>query len=190
MRSQRLAEVQTLLAQATKAEHEASAALERVRSVTTPVVRCLSRIGVSFKDELEAELAGASSELGRLTERHDQIEAMDELQDLESDVLRKLAAIRAAIAGEVQDAHSGEAVRVALMRLFERFVIHVDGENGRIDAIVRDEAVQTVDEQLRPILRPVGLDLEPQPDATNNVAQGLPWRVRAALAFSRTHRGR
>jgi hypothetical protein len=80
--------------------------------------------------------------------------------------------------------HSVEAVRVALMRLFERFVIYVDGGNGRIDAIVRDEAVRTVDEQLRPILRPVGLDLEPQPDPANrsgialaSVVAGRPYPV-------------
>jgi hypothetical protein len=67
---------------------------------------------ISFKVDLEAELAGASSELGRLTEGQHQIEAMDELQDLESDVLQKLASIRAAIAGEVQDSHSAETVRL------------------------------------------------------------------------------
>jgi hypothetical protein len=131
---------------------------------------------LSFKVDLEAELAGASSELGRLTERRNQIEGMDELQDLESDVLQKLASIRAAIAGEVQDSYSVDAVRVALMRLFKVFIIHLDCENGRIEAIVRDEAVQTVDEQLRPILSPVGLDLDPRPDAANKVAQGLTYQ--------------
>jgi hypothetical protein len=48
-----------------------------------------------------------------------------------------------------------------LLRLFERFIAHIDGDQGRIEAIVRHEAIKTVDEDLRPILRPQALEIAP-----------------------------
>jgi hypothetical protein len=96
------------------------------------------------------------------------------LEHLESDVLLKLAEIRAAIVGEVRDSTGIEAVRAALLRLFDRFVVHLDPEthSGRIEAVIRPEHVATVDEQLRPILRPTALELRDDFEH-----EGLPCRV-------------
>jgi hypothetical protein len=54
-----------------------------------------------------------------------------------------------------------EAVRAALLRLFERFVVHVDVEAraGRIEAVVRPEAQNAEGEEMRPILRPTALEI-------------------------------
>ena len=47
-----------------------------------------------------------------------------EFEGVESEVLRKLADLRAAVAGEISDADGVEAVRAVLLRLFDRFIIH------------------------------------------------------------------
>jgi hypothetical protein len=53
-----------------------------------------------------------------------------------------------------------------------RFVIHVDSDQGRIEAVVRPEAIQTAEgEEMRPVLRPTALEL-----AGNKQHDGLPWR--------------
>jgi|Tabmets5t2r1_1033131.scaffolds.fasta_scaffold100553_1 hypothetical protein len=94
---------------------------------------------------------------------------------VEAQTLRKLGDIRRAIAGEVQDAESLGAVRAALTRLFEGFVVYVpkdarDGDDGRIESIVRPEAIvaKGEDEELRPVLCRELLS-----DATNNSGVGF-----------------
>jgi hypothetical protein len=44
-------------------------------------------------------------------------------RDLEAEVVEKLAAIRASVAGEVADASGADAARAALQRLFEGFAL-------------------------------------------------------------------
>ena len=160
-RSRRLAEVRALLKDATRAEREASEAL-------TPVKRDYTRGGLSLEDwnelrpELTEERAGAQGELARLRDQEQEIEGWGEVRDVEAETLRKLAEIRRAVAGEVTGADGIEAVRAALMRLFERLVVHADRETkeGRIEAFVRPEAQAVEGEQLRPILRPTALDIQ------------------------------
>ena len=87
------------------------------------------------------------------------------VDDAEQDVLEHLAAIRAAIAGE--GAEGVDAVRAALSRLFERFVIHpgrpplpgkgplrlVDVDAGyMIELAVRPQVLEGYDEQLQPVI--------------------------------------
>ena len=76
----------------------------------------------SFKVDLEQELAGAVGELDVSAPRNAELDPSYLFETLESDVLRKLSEIRAAIVGEVQHSSGVEAVRAALLRLFERFV--------------------------------------------------------------------
>jgi hypothetical protein len=63
-----------------------------------------------------------------------------------------------------------------LLRLFERFLIHVDGSEGRIEPIVRNDAWTSVAVELEsgdllpvPVLRPTGLET-----AENNLGAGFP----------------
>jgi DNA invertase Pin-like site-specific DNA recombinase len=159
-RDSRLAEVRSLIQTATRAEREASEALVRVK-------RDYTRGAISAEDwselrpDLESESAGAVAELARLRDQERDVLGWAESRDAEAETLRKLAQIRSAIAGEVKDAEGVDAVRAALLRLFERFVVYVDVETGqgRIEAIVRHDAIRTVDEQLRPILRPTALGI-------------------------------
>jgi hypothetical protein len=115
-----------------------------------------------------------------MRDQEHEVESWGELQDSEEETLRRLAAIRAAIAGEVTDAEGLDAVRAALARLFEGFVIHhgiperahveLIGETW-IEPVVREEAVEGYGENLRPVLR-----REPLAHAVNKERVGLPCR--------------
>jgi hypothetical protein len=77
-----------------------------------------------------------------------------------------------AIAGQVQDAESLDAVRAALTRLFERFVIHIDPNagTGRIEVVRRPEAQNVEGEEMRPALKRVPLESADD----ENLRVGLP----------------
>jgi hypothetical protein len=89
------------------------------------------------------------------------------VRDAEAETLRQLSEIRAVIAGEVRDAEGLDAVRAALARTFERFVIrrhaprvHVElvaDTQLVIEPVVREQALSGYSENLRPILRRVAL---------------------------------
>lgn len=94
-------------------------------------------------------------------------------------MLRRLAQIRAAVAGEVQDAKGADAVRAVLMRLFERFILHrgipeqahielLLGTQCWIEPVISEQAVAGYDEKMRPLLR-----REPLGQAGNNYAEAL-----------------
>jgi hypothetical protein len=167
-RDERLAAVRSLIESATRAERKASEALARVRRAFYD-----GEIDASdwkeAKADLEPELAASTAQLERLREQERAIHDWADVRDAEAETLRKLAAIRSAIVGEVNDAEGIDAVRAALLRLFERFVVHVDGDQGRIEAIVRHDAIRTVDEDLRPILRPQALEIAPNNQHEMNV---------------------
>ena len=76
-----------------------------------------------FRDELSGEQAAAEAEVARLTASTAEVERDSSALDAEAELLTRLAALRAAIAGEVNDAEGTDAVRAALGRLFERFVL-------------------------------------------------------------------
>jgi len=52
------------------------------------------------------------------------VEANTAISDAEAEAVEQLAHIRAAVAGEVTDAAGVAAVRSALLRLFDGFVLH------------------------------------------------------------------
>jgi hypothetical protein len=116
-----------------------------------------------FRDELGAERSVARTEAERLATQQREVEAWGELRDAEAETWRRLSEIRAVIAGEVRDAEGLDAVRAALSRTFERFVlrfavrrVHVEliADAGLIiDPVVREQAITGYSENLRPILR-------------------------------------
>jgi len=146
------------------AERELSAAQSRLR-----------RIQVDYTDgeisaaewrilrfELEPQAKAAEAERDRFNAKLSEIEAGPELRDLESEILAQLAHIRAVVAGQVRDAKGVDGVRAALLRLFDRFILHFDvpaeghveliHDGFWIEPIVSQHAVNTYDEKLRPIL--------------------------------------
>ena len=82
-----------------------------------------------LKPELEEEHVAAQARLAQLRERESEVEeAAARTDEVENDAVARLAAIQAAIAGQVTDAQGIEAVRIALRRAFEAFYVY------RVDA--------------------------------------------------------
>ena len=130
-----------------------------------------------FAERVRAEIAGARAALERLRDQEAQAASGAELQDVEARTLQHLAEIRRAIAGEVRDAEGVDAVRAALARAFECFVIHRDAQSTHaelawvgdytIEPVVREQAVEGYSDSMRPVLR-----REPLQQAENKYAIG------------------
>jgi site-specific DNA recombinase len=180
-RDRKLIEVRALLQDA---EHEARRAEERLTRVRRDYTD--GKIDADdwreFRAELGDELDAARSEAGRLAAQHQEVRAWGELRDSEEETLRRLSEIRALIAGEIKNASGLDAVRSALTRTFESFLIRRRAQRVHVELIVepelviepvvRQRAVQGYSEHLRPILR-----REPLQDTdVNNQRVGLPCR--------------
>jgi DNA invertase Pin-like site-specific DNA recombinase len=161
-RDRKLVEVRALR---DDAEREARRAEERLARVRRDYMdgKIDANDWREFRDELEAERDAARAEAERLTTQQREVEAWGELRDAEAETWRRLSEIRAVIAGEVRDAEGLDAVRAALGRTFEHFVVrrsvprvHVEliADAGLvIDPVVRGRAIAGYSEKLRPILR-------------------------------------
>jgi hypothetical protein len=120
--ARQLAEVRSLLGQAERQEQQAAESLTRIRrqfkagELTAAEWR-------DFRDELNAEQAAAAAEVKRLRVREQEAAKATELRDCESDTLRQLAELRAAVVSEVVEAKGLEAVRAALLRIFASFTL-------------------------------------------------------------------
>jgi hypothetical protein len=152
----RVAEILTLRHEA---HQEAQAADERLERVKRDYLedRISAEDWSEFRDDLSAELSAAQAQAVRLDEQLASIQEAGSLADLEAEVLKKLAAIRATLAGEVVDARGVDAARAAILRLFEGFALsepqlgqHVPGELAWVgpsryvlDPILRDGVVPT-----------------------------------------------
>lgn len=179
-RDRKLAEIRALHEQARREARLADERLARVRRDYADG-RLDAEDWREFRQELGAERDAARAELDRLAEQEREVEGWGELRDAEADTLRRLSEIRAAIAGEVKDADGLDAVRAALSRLFERFVIRRQTERVHvelivaprlvIEPIVREQAVEGYSENLRPILR-----REPLEAVCEKQRVGLPCR--------------
>jgi site-specific DNA recombinase len=77
-----------------------------------------------LREELEPELCDAQAEEERLREQLEEAESESALSKITVELLAQLSDIRAEIAKEVTDRKEAAAVRAALMRLFDGFVLH------------------------------------------------------------------
>jgi DNA invertase Pin-like site-specific DNA recombinase len=181
-RERKLEEIRALREQAQREKRHAEERLGRVRR-DYQNGKLEAEDWTEQRDELAAELDATSSAVERLLGQEAEIDAWADLQDAERDTLTMLSAIRQAIAGEVADASSSiDAVRAALTRLFEAFVVQEVALGQRVHAdlawrggfviepVVREQAVEGYS-TLRPIFR-----REPLYDAENNsgLAQFMP----------------
>jgi DNA invertase Pin-like site-specific DNA recombinase len=172
----RVTEVQALLDVAEKEARLAEERLARVKGDYSSGGLPLED-WIEFKAELEPQRDAAAAEVERLGAQLVEVQAGEALSDIEQEVLEQLARIRAAVAGTVNDASGVEAVRSALLRLFDGFVLHrglpdethveLIGEVW-IEPIVSQKAIEGYDEKLRPVLAK-----KPLEQAVNNYANVL-----------------
>jgi hypothetical protein len=113
---------------------------------------------------LNAELEGATAEVDRLAEQVAEAESWGMLQDAEQDTLARLAGLRKAIVGEINDAEGVNAVRAAFTRLFNHFVLREATPGTRVHAdlawqgdliiepVIREEVIEGFT-NFRPIFR-------------------------------------
>lgn len=121
----RSAELASLCAQADRERARAQAAVERVERdylAGTLSSSSYERLVVRAADELKASQAEAE----RLAASEAEVARDSAMADAEQETVRQLTQLRQAIAGEIDRAESIDAVRAALQRLFDRFVLHVD----------------------------------------------------------------
>jgi site-specific DNA recombinase len=133
-----------------------------------------------FREELQPEAEAAAAERERLAAQLAEVKAGPKLDGLEDEVIEQLAAIRAAIAGEVRDAAGVDGARATLLRLFDRFILHpgrpetahleLIGDNYWIEPVISEHAVAGYDEKLRPVLERKPLD-----KAEKNGSRGFVW---------------
>ena len=117
-----LAEVEARLADAERAAMRAAAAIDKADedwAAGTMDAENHGRLTAKFNGQRTA----AEAEVGQLRKRRKEVAAATALRESD-DFLRELTTLRAAIAGKVWEAHGVEAVRTALMRLFEGFTLH------------------------------------------------------------------
>lgn len=187
-RNQKLPEIAALR---TEAEQEAQRAADRLARVRGNYQdgKIDPDDWVEQRSQLGAERAATEAEVERLRCQEREAEGWGELRDVESETLRRLSEIRAAIAGEIQDASGVDAVRAALARIFDCFVIrrrakgvHVElawvGDGDLvIEPVVKEQVIEGYSENLRPLLR-----REPLGQAENNYAVGFDDVVVGAIA--------
>jgi len=85
----------------------------------------------------EANQAQAEADLDALLAEGQAVEATLEVAGAEAEFVERIAALRAAVAGEVTNAESLRATQVALRRVFDGFILHrADSPDapGRVDA--------------------------------------------------------
>jgi DNA invertase Pin-like site-specific DNA recombinase len=127
--SRHLAEAEALRERARREEHEATARLARVRRDYQDG-KLDADDWRDQRDELTAELEAARAQAARLDEQTALL-AERRLPDAELAVLEYLTELRATIVGRVREGDNVEAVRAALLTLFDRFTLHrFDGETG------------------------------------------------------------
>jgi len=174
----KIAEVSGLLA---GAQQQAATARERLERVKGDYLagELLAPEWRELREDLEPAAQAAESECDRLTSQLAEVEAGTDLMGVEAELIEKLAQIRVALAGRVKDAAGIDAVRAALMSIFDRFVLHQGGPAGRvnldlvgegywIEPVISDHAVKGLDEKLRPVLA-----RRPLEQAANNLNQTL-----------------
>ena len=122
-RERELAEARDGLASAEEETHAAAERLERVKRdyISEELTAAEWR---ELREELEPELSDAQAEEERLREQLEEAESESALSKVTAELLTQLSEIRAEVAKEVTDRKEAAAVRAALMRLFDGFVLH------------------------------------------------------------------
>lgn len=169
-------EVSALLARAEGAAAEVEARLERVKLDYTNGDLTAAEWR-ELRGDLDRELGDAQAEAARFGATLTEVDAQASRADVEEEVVRHLANIRSAVTGEIQDAAGVASVRATLMRLFEKFVLHVGTPPAAhveligelwIEPILCDEAVAGFDADSQPLIRK-----EPLAAAANNSYEGF-----------------
>jgi DNA invertase Pin-like site-specific DNA recombinase len=187
-RNRKLAEVRATLEEARKERGRAEDRLARVRRDYTDG-KLDAEDWTAFRDELTAELEGASAAVDRLAGRLAEVEQWSDVRDAEQDTLTMLADIREAVAGGTADEERVDAVRAAIMRLFARFELHRIAPGERVHGdlawaaggdlaivpVVRPQAIEGF-ASLQPIFR-----REPLYGAANNERDAHASRLRRKL---------
>jgi site-specific DNA recombinase len=96
------------------------------------------------RKQLEQELGSANAEADRLQGSEAEIERDADVLDAEGEAIRLLTEIQKSIAGEVKSADGIDALRAALGRLFEKFVVHMP--DAQIKAHIRPDAIELVED--------------------------------------------
>jgi site-specific DNA recombinase len=119
-----VADTRAMRDEAEREEQRVEASLARIRRDYVE-----GRLGAedwqSLRAELDEEREATAARLDLLRERERELSAEAGPQ---ADAYERLARLRAAIAGRVNDAHGVEAVRAAIVTLFESFTLHQAGE--------------------------------------------------------------
>jgi Recombinase len=162
-RDRKLDEVRALSSQAETEKRRAEDRLTRVRRDYQDG-KITAEDWSDFREELSAEMEGATAEVERLIKQVAEAESWGILQDAEHDTLARLSGLRAAMAGEINDAEGVNAVRAALTRLFDHFVLREAEPGTRIHAdlawqgdliiepVIREEVIEGFT-NYRPIFR-------------------------------------
>lgn len=113
------------------AEHEERAAGETVARVERDYLAgtLSSESYEHLRPIAAAEHEGAKAKAAQLRSREAEVADGGEFRDAEQETLRYVSELRRAIMGQVRDAEGVEAVRAALLRLFECFTLR-DDEHG------------------------------------------------------------
>ncbi len=187
-RDRKLEEIRELLAEATREQRRAEERIARVRRDYQDG-KLDAEDWREQREELAAELEGATAEVDRLHAQEGDVAVWADLVDAEQVVLEHLTEIRRAVAGEITDTEAIEPVRAALASAFERFVLHrgsspdapkrlhaelgMVGESGFvIEPVVREQAIEGYSESMRPQLR-----REPLVQAGNKEQKGYGYRL-------------
>jgi site-specific DNA recombinase len=118
-----VSEARELLAEAGRRERLAEEVLKRVQGHYREG-RIEPDDWAEQRPEITEDLQMAKAETKQRRKALQEVESDEAVSDAEQDTLERLAEIRRAIAGEIEDAEGVEAVRAALTRLFDRFILH------------------------------------------------------------------
>jgi site-specific DNA recombinase len=175
----KVGEAQALLASAEKEAQGATTRLAKIKHDYTHGDLSAADWN-ELKAELEPEAAAAEAEVEQLREQVSAAQAGAAIGDAEAEVIKQLARIRAAVAGDVNAVDDLDAVRAVLRRLFDQFLFHPElpeqahieliGNRYWIEPVVSEHAIRGYDEKMKPVLA-----RKPLEQAGNNYAQGSGW---------------
>jgi Recombinase zinc beta ribbon domain/Recombinase len=121
-RDRRLAEVDAKLAQARSVQAEAEAQLERLDALLREGMTLDEWRRVAAPPQREAEAAAGA--ITDLTAEREAVEATGDVMDATGEFVERMTALRAAVAGEVNEADGILAAQTALRRVFDGFTLH------------------------------------------------------------------